>query len=59
VVGNIGIKSSTKEDNVDDLDSGDVNDMDVSYDYELNLSTNFGPTSFEEVVSHDEWKEAM
>jgi hypothetical protein len=33
--------------------------MDVSYDCELNLSTNFKPTSFEEVVSHDEWKESM
>jgi hypothetical protein len=26
---------------------------------ELNLSTNFEPTSLEEVASHDEWKEAM
>jgi hypothetical protein len=33
--------------------------MKFSYDCELNLSTNFEPTSFEEVVSHDEWKEAM
>jgi hypothetical protein len=33
--------------------------MDVSYDCELNLSTNFEPTSFEEVVFYDEWKEAM
>ena len=33
--------------------------MDVSYDCELNLSTNFEPTSFEEVVSHDECKEVM
>jgi hypothetical protein len=33
--------------------------MDVSYDFELNLSTNIEPTSFEEVSSHDEWKEAM
>jgi hypothetical protein len=32
--------------------------MDVSYDCELNLSTNFEPISFKEVVSH-EWKEAM
>ena len=32
--------------------------MDVSYDCELNLSTNFEPTSFEESTSHDEWKEA-
>jgi hypothetical protein len=33
--------------------------MDVSYDYELNLSINFEPTSFEEVASNNEWKEAM
>ena len=33
--------------------------MDVSYDCELNLSTNFEPTYFKEVASHDEWKEAM
>jgi len=33
--------------------------MDVSYDFELNLSTDFEPTSFKEVSSHDEWKEAM
>jgi hypothetical protein len=45
--------------NVDNLDSGDVDDMNVSYDYELNLSTNFEPTSFEEATSHDELEEAM
>eukprot|EP00253_Pinus_taeda_P003191 PITA_03191 len=33
--------------------------MDVSYDCELNLPTDFEPTSFKEVASHDEWKEAM
>eukprot|EP00253_Pinus_taeda_P015412 PITA_15412 len=33
--------------------------MDVSYDFELNLSTDFESTSFKEVASHDEWKEAM
>jgi hypothetical protein len=33
--------------------------MHVSYDCELNLSTNLEPTSFEEATSHDEWKEAM
>eukprot|EP00253_Pinus_taeda_P009747 PITA_09747 len=33
--------------------------MDVSYDCELNLSTNFEPTSFKEAASHVEWKEAM
>jgi hypothetical protein len=41
---------------VDDSNSSDVHDIGVSYDSELNLSTSFEPTSFEEVVSHDEWK---
>jgi len=44
---------------VDNSDSSDVDDMDASFDIELNLSTNFEPNSFEEFVSHDEWKEAM
>jgi hypothetical protein len=42
----------------DNSNLGDVDDMDVSYDCDLNLSTNFGPNSFEEATSHDEWKEA-
>eukprot|EP00253_Pinus_taeda_P025089 PITA_25089 len=33
--------------------------MDVSFDCELNLSTDFEPTSFKEATSHDEWKEDM
>eukprot|EP00253_Pinus_taeda_P029479 PITA_29479 len=33
--------------------------MDVSYDFELNVSTNFEPNSFKESTSHDEWKDAM
>jgi hypothetical protein len=33
--------------------------MDVSYHFELNLSTDFEPTSFKEVASHDEWIGAM
>eukprot|EP00253_Pinus_taeda_P001630 PITA_01630 len=33
--------------------------MDVFYDCELKLSTDFEPTSFKEAASHDEWKEAM
>ena len=36
--------------------SGDVDDMDVSYDRELDLYTNLEPTSFKESTSHDEWK---
>jgi hypothetical protein len=44
---------------VDNSNSGAADDMDLSYDCELNLSTNFEPTSFDEVASHDEWKEAM
>jgi hypothetical protein len=61
-VGKTRTISSTRQDDGVDVDnsySSDVNDMDVSYDCELNLSTNFEPTSFEEIVSHDEWKEAM
>ena len=33
--------------------------MEASFDCELNLSANSEPTSFEEVASHDEWKESM
>jgi hypothetical protein len=40
--------------NVDNSNSSDVDDMDVSYDSELNLSTNLESTSFKESTSHDE-----
>jgi hypothetical protein len=41
------IMSSRKDGgNVDNSNSGDVDDMDASYYYELNLSTNHEPTSF-------------
>jgi hypothetical protein len=53
VVTKIGTKGSSRQ------DGGDVDDMDVSHDCDLNLYTNFEPTSFEEDTSHDEWKEAM
>ena len=33
--------------------------MHVSYDYEMNLFANLEPTSFEEIDSHDEWKESV
>ena len=33
--------------------------MNVSFDCEFNLSTNFEPTSFEEASTRVEWKEAM
>ena len=33
--------------------------MDVSFDCELNLSSNFEQTSFIEAAKCDEWKEAM
>jgi hypothetical protein len=60
-VGKIGTKSSSRQDggDVDNSNSKDIDDMDASYDCDLNLSTNFEPTSFEEATSHDEWKEAM
>jgi hypothetical protein len=44
---------------VDNPKLGDVDEMVVSYDSELSLSTNLEPSSFEEVTSHDEWKESM
>jgi hypothetical protein len=52
---------SSKQDggNVDNSNLGDVDDMDVSYDCELNLSTNLEMTSFKEATSRDEWKESM
>jgi hypothetical protein len=60
-VGKTGTKISSRQDggNEDNSISGDVDDMVVSYDCELNLSANLEPTSFEEATSHDEWKEAM
>jgi hypothetical protein len=60
-VGKSGTRMFSKQDggNVDNSNSSDVDDMDVSYDCELNLSTNLERTSFKEDTSHDEWKEAM
>jgi hypothetical protein len=60
-VGKIGTRMSSRHDggNVDNSNSGDVDDMDVSHERELSLFTNLEPTSFEEATSHDEWKEAM
>jgi hypothetical protein len=52
---------SSKQDggNVDNSNSSDVDDMDASYNCELNLSTNLELNSFKEATSHDEWKESM
>jgi hypothetical protein len=60
-VGKIGTTNSIRQDvgDVDNLDSGDVNDMDVSFDCELNLSTNIEPTLFEQDASHDEKRESI
>ena len=46
--GKTGTRVSSRQDgvNVDNSNSGDVDDMDASYYYELNLSTNHEPTSF-------------
>ena len=44
---------------VDNSNSSDVEDMDVSYDCELNLSSNLEPTSFQEVSTCDKRKESM
>jgi hypothetical protein len=40
------LSSKQDESNVDNSNAGDVVNMDVSYDCELNLSTNLEPTSF-------------
>ena len=58
-VGKIGNRNSTWQNGGDVDDSDSPIDMDVSCDYELNLSIDFEPTSFKEDDSHDEWKEAM
>jgi len=57
-VGKTGTKLSSKQDggNVDNSKLDDVDDMDVSYDCELNLSTKHEPNSFKQTTSHDEWK---
>ena len=57
-VGTTGTRSSTRQNGGDVDDPGSPIDMDVSYDYVLNLSTDFKPVSFKEAASHDEWKEA-
>jgi hypothetical protein len=53
-----GTKISSRQDG-GNSNLGDVDGMDVSYDCELNLSTNLQLTSFEEATYHDEWKEVM
>eukprot|EP00253_Pinus_taeda_P018152 PITA_18152 len=58
-VGKTGTRNSNRQDGGDVDDSNSPIDMDVSYDCELNLSTDFEPISFKEVASHDEWKEGM
>ena len=58
-VGKTGTRNSNQQNGGDVDDSNSPIDIDVSYDCELNLSTDFEPTSFKEVASHDEWKEAM
>eukprot|EP00253_Pinus_taeda_P017599 PITA_17599 len=58
-VGKTGTRNLNRKNGGDVDDSDSPIDMDVSYDCELNLSTDFEPTSFKEATSHDEWKEAM
>eukprot|EP00253_Pinus_taeda_P033831 PITA_33831 len=58
-VGKTGTRNSNRQNGGDVDDSDSPVDMDVSYDCELNLSTDFEPTFFKEVAFHDEWKEAM
>jgi len=58
-IGKTGTRNSNRQNGGDVDDSNSPVDMDVSYDCELNLSTDFEPTSFKAATSHDEWKEAM
>ena len=58
-VGKTGARNSTRQNGGDVDDSDSRVDMDVSYDCELNLSTDFEPNSFKESTSHDEGKEEM
>ena len=55
-VGKTGTRISSRKygGNVDNSNSGDVDDMDVSYHCELSFSTNLELTSFKEATSHDE-----
>ena len=48
-VGNIGTRSLTRQEDggdVGNLDSGNANDLDVSYDCELNLNASLNQLSF-------------
>ena len=57
-VGHMGTRKSTRqEDGGDAYQSSD--EMDVSFDCELNLYSNFEQNSFKEATTHDEWKESM
>ena len=58
-VGKTGTRNSNRQNGGDVDDSDSPIDMDASYDFELNLSIDFEPTSFKEDASHDEWKEVM
>ena len=49
-------RRTRQEDGGDAYDLGDVEDIDISFGCELNLSSNFEPTSFEETNTNDEWK---
>ena len=49
--------SNRQEDGGDAYQSSD--DMDVSFDCELNLYSKFEQNSFKEATTHDEWKESM
>ena len=51
--------SSARQSGGDVDDSDSPVDMDVSYDCELNLSTDFVPAYFKKVASRDKWKEVV
>jgi len=66
-VGKIGTKGPIRQEyggnsynsNSSDEENPNSSDIEASIHCESNLSANYEPTSFEEVVSHGEWKEAM
>ena len=50
-VGKTGTRSSTRQNEGDVHNFDSPVDMDISYNYELSLSTNHKPTSFKEATS--------
>ena len=56
--GNMVTRSSTRQEDGGEADNPS-DDMDASFDCELNLYANLEPNSFKEASTHAEWKESM